>query len=162
MTHDKRLEDLVAYLDGELGPGETTALEAELRDDPELARELDSLRKTDALLDLYPEPTLDVDLASRVMARTRRPGRLVRFAPLAALAAMLLIAAFLVIGPWTVPEPIPTPPEPAPAPELVAIENLHALEYMDLLDEAGGDAAALEADVELLLSLHEEELAVAR
>jgi len=149
MIDDRLREDLVAYLDDELTPEERAEVERRVREEPEVARELESFRATDALLDRYPVPDRAVDLTERVLRRARRQGRLLRLRPLVAVAASLVIlAAILVVlgGGNDTPAPVTK----TDSTEL-AIENLHALEYMALLEEAGEDADALLGDVNLLL-----------
>jgi len=147
MITEKDREELVAYLDGELTPDERAAVERRLGEDPEYNREMESLRATDALLDLYVAPEPRGDLPERVSARAKPRGRLLRVSPAIAAAAALLLVAGLVFlsgGNGTVPEtPLDTTPE-------AAIENLHALEYLALLDEVGEDADAILEDPTLL------------
>jgi anti-sigma factor RsiW len=149
MIDDRVRENLVAYLDDELTAEERAEVERLVREDPEVARELESFRATDALLDEYPVPVGDVDLTERVLRKARRHGRLLRLRPLVAVAASLAILAAIlfVLGDGN--------GEPAqdidPDVQELAIENLHALEYMALVEEAGEDADALLDDVDLLL-----------
>jgi anti-sigma factor RsiW len=162
MIDDKLREQLVAYLDDELTPGEASDVERRAREDPDVAREIETLRETDALLDLYPGPTRQVDLASRVVERARRRGRVRRIRAALALAASILILA----GIWIVVrgggETSPTP-EPGESAAEMAIENLHALEYMALLeqtDQSDALAFALLESADLILVLDEEEVEV--
>ena len=149
MSDARIREDLVAYLDGELTPEERTEVERLVREDPEVARELESFRATDALLDRYPGPDRTVDLTERVLRKARRHGRLVRLRPLMAVAASLaILAAILFILGDGNDEPKPTV---GPDETELAIENLHALEYMALVEEAGEETDALLGDVDLLL-----------
>ncbi len=62
-------EQLVAYLDGELEPGETRQLEQRLAQDPQLRRELWLLQKTYEMLDCLPEPEPSPDFATRTLER---------------------------------------------------------------------------------------------
>ena len=162
MIDDTLREQLVAYLDGELPPEEASEVERRVREDPEVARELATLRETDALLDLYPGPTRQVDLTSRVVDRARRRGRLRRLRSALALAASILILTgiWLVVRDGGEPAPAPEPGEDAVE---MAIENLHALEYMALLettDQSDALAFALLESADLILVLDEEEVEV--
>ena len=158
MIDVKTRENLVAYLDGELDPEEAASIERLIREDPAVDRELRSLRETDGLLDLYVAPELRTDLAPRVVARARRRRRMLRLVPAVALAASMLILAG-ILG-------LLSGGEPAKAPASVdsdvqmAIENLHALEYMALAEEAGEDVDALLEDADFILALIEEDVEV--
>ncbi len=147
MIDTKDREELVAYLDGELIPDERAAVERRLGEDPEYAEELESLRGADALLDLYVVPDPRGDLVERVAARAKPRGRLLGMNPaIAAAAALLLVAALVVLtsGNGKLPE---SPIDPTSE---AAIENLHALEYLALLEEVGEDAGAILEDPTLL------------
>jgi len=99
----RKLEQLSAYLDGELTAEQALDLERALADDAEMAAELESLRKTRQLLRDLPAEPAPHDFAHRVMARSRllhpvaragiggamRASRWISFAA----AAVVLIAA---------------------------------------------------------------------
>lgn len=160
MIDEKIRENLVAYLDEELDPEATAEIERLIREDPAVGREFRSLRETDGLLDLYVVPELRSDLAPLVVARARHRRRMVRLVPFAAIAASLIILAgitgLLGLGGG----------EPTRSPQNVdsrvqmAIENLHALEYMALAEEAGEDVDALLEDADFILALIEEDVEV--
>jgi anti-sigma factor RsiW len=156
MMDEKLREDLVAYLDGEVDAGERARIERLVRDDPEAAAELESFRRVDALLDAYPAPGRDVDLTGRVVTRARRAGRMIRIRIAAAVAAVLLVLAVL---PFALRSREPVTPTTT-GPEELAIENLHALEYLALLEAEGADADALLQDADLLVSLSAAEVEV--
>jgi anti-sigma factor RsiW len=150
MIDEKAMEDLVAYMDGELDAEEREAVDRRLRDDPEYAAELASLREADALLDLYAAPEPTAGLTNRIVARAGSAGlrgRLFRLRPVLAAAALLLIAGVLVLlqNDGTTPIVAPSASETE-----LAIENLHVLEYMDLMDEAGQDVDDLIEDAPFL------------
>lgn len=84
------LQRLIAYAEGEMPPDERLALEAELRDRPDLARALDQLHAdTDALRRHFTFP---------VPTPSRSP--LLRYA---AVAAVLALAATLAFFAWPTP-----------------------------------------------------------
>jgi len=95
------LEDLSAFLDGELPPQRAAEVEALIRSDPRWAAAQRELNALDAILDAYAAPPAPADLAGRIIRRSRKLGRpkplvirLVRWiAPAAAAAAVILIAA---------------------------------------------------------------------
>jgi anti-sigma factor RsiW len=90
-------EQIHAFFDGELGPGEVARLEEALRSDPALAAELEQLRALDGALESLPGHEVPADFTARVLAavRQRRRGLWMRLgAPLAA-AAALALAVFL-------------------------------------------------------------------
>ena len=151
MIETRDREELVAYLDGELGPEARAKVERRLREDAEYAREHDSLQATDTLLDLYPAPDPSGDLSDRILARVRAGGRLsrlLRLRPALATAASLLVVVTLVA---VLARPgRDATPEPQVATVEEAIENLHALEYLALFEEAGEDADAILEDAGLL------------
>jgi len=103
---EQRDELLSAYLDDQLSAGERARLEAQLATDPALRAELDTLRRTVALVrDLPPVPIpRNFILPQTVAARPRpvrraRPRRALRAEPQAkAWAAPLLTAATAVVS----------------------------------------------------------------
>lgn len=125
--NDRNVEQLSAYLDGELTEAERATLEARLQADPALRGELDSLRQTVALVRAL--PTLK---APRSFALTAEQAGLVArprplpfyvssaFSALSAAAAVVLVAlsAYLLLGmqPALAPAPAALMMEVAAAP----------------------------------------------
>ena len=62
-------EELVAYLDGELGEQEARALEARLHLDPKARHEADTLKKAWDMLDYLPRPEPSPNFTHRTMER---------------------------------------------------------------------------------------------
>jgi len=95
------LEELNAYLDGELPPEARERVEAALRDDPALAEQLRALREVDRALELMPAAEASPAFAARLeAARLRaRGGRFRRLVlPIAAAAAAVAAAVALFGG----------------------------------------------------------------
>ena len=65
--HDR--ENLVAYLDGELGEEAAQALEAKINLDPAARAEVDALRQTWGMLDYLPRPAPSSSFTMRTMER---------------------------------------------------------------------------------------------
>lgn len=87
------IEQLYAYLDGELSPAEAAEVERAAAADPAVALQLDELRALDQALGALPGVETDGEFTERVVraARRRRSGRIVRLLiPLAAAAAILV------------------------------------------------------------------------
>ncbi|MFB3890431.1 MAG: anti-sigma factor [Phycisphaerae bacterium] len=121
---DKICEELSAYLDGELPDEQVRRIEQALRYDPALARELEQLRATRALVRAAPRQRAPDDFVARVLAQAERshlvgPGPTVespgvlRWARHFATAAMLLIAlgigGIIVYTLWNTRQMPPTP-----------------------------------------------------
>ncbi len=89
------LEQLTAYVDGELPADEASVVAERIAADPTWAAVADELAKLDGLLDAWDAPPLRRDLTEAIVIRTaQRPGmpRWVRLAaPLATAAAVLLL-----------------------------------------------------------------------
>ena len=68
-------DDLVAYLDGELEPNASEAIEAKLSADPAVRSEADALKKTWDLLDYLPRPEPSGNFTERTISRIDLPGR---------------------------------------------------------------------------------------
>lgn len=149
MTCDDRREEIVAYLDGELGPSERSALEAHLAGCPVCQRALEAERRlSSALGELSPlQPSANFE--ARFWARIAReqeapsgwgPRRFTRRLALAlAGAAALAAAAILALrgrvdgeGDW---------PIVANAQDLELLEDpdLELIEIVDLLEVLDGD-----------------------
>ncbi|MHC4563246.1 MAG: anti-sigma factor family protein, partial [Planctomycetota bacterium] len=104
---ERQLEQLSAYLDGELAAAEAQEVETLLAKDEDLRAELESLRQTRELLRLVPVEPAPKHFAHEVMARAERhhhlgaeapggPWRLTRWVTLAT-AAVVLISAGLAL-----------------------------------------------------------------
>jgi len=65
--HPNQLEQLVAYLDGELDDQQSAALEKQLRDDPKLRRMADELDRTWGLLDALEPVAAGEEFSQRTM-----------------------------------------------------------------------------------------------
>lgn len=97
---DQDYELLSAYLDGELTTAERSALDARLQAEPELRRELDSLRQTVSLIRALPSMKAPRDYT--LDERQTRPARLwifpasTAFSAISAAAAMLLVVLGVV------------------------------------------------------------------
>jgi len=65
---DEEREELIAYLDGELDPHATQALEKKLGADARIQAELDSLRRTWNLLDFLPKPEPSPNFTQRTVS----------------------------------------------------------------------------------------------
>ncbi|MBI5669569.1 MAG: zf-HC2 domain-containing protein [Chloroflexi bacterium] len=92
---DQDLELLSAYLDGELTAAERSALDARLQREPELRRELDTLRATVGLIRALPplKAPRDYTLDERLI----RPARLWIFPATATFSAISAAAATLLL-----------------------------------------------------------------
>jgi len=104
------VEDLSAYLDGELEADRRAAVEGLIRSDAAWRAERDRLEALDRVLEVYDVPAPPGDLAERVLGTVRvkvRRGKVLRWvwplAGAAAAAAVILVAALL-----SAPEPQPT------------------------------------------------------
>lgn len=103
-----RIEMLSAYVDGDLSPEETAAIERELETSAELRAELDALREMKALAkeDLATPPDLWPAI-SREVAPPKKRFRPPRWAyPVAAVAVAAALALFFLRPP---PAPVETP-----------------------------------------------------
>ncbi|MBI3412094.1 MAG: hypothetical protein HY040_27500 [Planctomycetes bacterium] len=67
--NDQDRENLVAYLDGELGEEAAQALEAKLNVDPTARAEVEALRQTWGMLDYLPRPAPSTTFTTRTMDR---------------------------------------------------------------------------------------------
>ncbi|HUT59812.1 MAG TPA: hypothetical protein VNA25_18350 [Phycisphaerae bacterium] len=119
---EKILSDLSAYLDGELPAASAERIEARLREDAELAVEMERLRRTRELVRGLPRRSAPAEFVSDVLDQAERlslvsaggyaPQRPFAWVRYAAAAAVLLIAAGvgIVVGTmlWTGPGPTGT------------------------------------------------------
>jgi negative regulator of sigma E activity len=99
------IDQLSAYLDGELSPGERGELEQQLEARPQLAAELEKLRRLDGLLGVYNAPAPSGALRGQILraawSQPRRPAvlRMAPWAAAAAVAAAIVLAVVLGLGP---------------------------------------------------------------
>lgn len=104
LTFEER-SNLVAYLDGELGPGDSQALASKLSRSPTAQRELEGLRRTWQLLDLLERPATSPEFTSRTLTLVggvtsiddrlaRAAWQAARWGALVLLATLLLLAGF--------------------------------------------------------------------
>ena len=68
-TRAEAVEELVAYLDGELDPKAARAVETKLTLDPAARAEADSLKRTWELLDFLPRPEAPADFTQKTVER---------------------------------------------------------------------------------------------
>jgi len=99
---EKITELLSAYIDGELPSEQVRAAEDLLQRQPELAKELESLRKVRQLIRDLPRVSAPDDLAQKVLARVKRKPRvrlvsIKRFGQLAAAAGIILLIGIGII-----------------------------------------------------------------
>ncbi|MBX9624472.1 MAG: hypothetical protein K2X82_11745, partial [Gemmataceae bacterium] len=148
MTDDTRETDpaeaeLVAYLDGELGPAAAAKVEARLAADPAYRSRAAALRRSFALLDVLPRPEVTPTFAARTLANlpaAPSAGSAVLPAPLpksrpawpwaagvAAAAAVAFVAAYLVTAAVL---PVPTAAEPTA--ETLSVADLRIVENLPL------------------------------
>lgn len=128
------LEDLVAYLDGELDDAESEAVEARVTNDPASRTEAETLRRTWELLDYLPRAEASSNFTSRTMERLDAvPGRASDTMPMGASRGRLirvasiwaaLIAVAILSGYWGTRALFPTGP--------VTDKNIDALSIADL------------------------------
>lgn len=100
------LEQIVAWLDGELSLQEAGRVAARVQSHPAWSAAAREFRQLDQLLDGWQAPALPRDLTGKVLAKARRkpglPAWVRLMAPLAAAAAIVLIAvAFHAMRPAT-------------------------------------------------------------
>jgi anti-sigma factor RsiW len=151
--------DLVAYLDGELDPRASRAMEKRLRADSRLRARAEAIRKTWNLLDYLPQPEPSPSFTSRTLVkvavlrpaslpmataapapdvvepsvRPRRPNPWPRRALWAAAAAAVFLVAFTAsgsLGRKAVPEPVAVTDDQI-AQDLRVVENLNLYQYGD-------------------------------
>ena len=152
---EARRELLIAYLDGELAAEDALRVSTWLDDNPGALREVEHLRHTWDLLELYEDEPVPADFAQRVFAavgieREARAGRVVRMAwyrrPIATAAAVLVAVGATVF----VMKHAPTGDTVVPTPTVDVVSVLEDVPA-DQLDEL-----LLNADV--LLSVDAEAL----
>jgi anti-sigma factor RsiW len=144
---DEDRENLVAYLDGELGSKAARALEAKLNLDAEARAEAEALRRTWEMLDYLPRPEPTATFSSRTLERvsalqtvvTASDGRRwPTWVPASVWAAALLLACTLgyVAVSWlstksSLGEPAPRIDDQLLARDLRLIENQRLYELVD-------------------------------
>jgi len=140
------LEQISAFLDGELPADQTRDVARRIDSDPAWAAAADELGKLESLLDAWPTPRLAGDLTTSILAATRRkqprPAWVQWLAPLATAAA--IVAAVLLLGPTgsrpgpeVAGEPTVSPIEKVieavPREDRFVVENLDVFEDYDVL-----------------------------
>ncbi|NLW86312.1 MAG: hypothetical protein GXY38_05510 [Planctomycetes bacterium] len=70
--NDKISQQLSAYLDGELSPSESAAVEAAMRAEPQLAEQLEQLRRVRDAVRALPRARASEDFADQVLAKAER------------------------------------------------------------------------------------------
>jgi anti-sigma factor RsiW len=65
-------DNLVAYLDGELGEGEARAIATKLTHSPTARREVEALQKTWELLEYLPRPKVSEDFTARTLTEVQQ------------------------------------------------------------------------------------------
>ncbi|MBX9584657.1 MAG: hypothetical protein K2X87_30510 [Gemmataceae bacterium] len=162
--------ELVAYLDGELGPDAAAAVEARLAADPAYRDRADALRRPFDLLDFLPKPEPSPDFATRTLATAQvaepavsgtgtatasavpRSRPWARAAGITVAAGLSLVAGYFAVGALRPAPPQPTPPtaEGLSLADLRVVENLPLYAVADDLpfverlaapDLFGGEAA---------------------
>jgi anti-sigma factor RsiW len=139
MNCSKALEELVAYLDGELGERAAAQVKRHLELCPACRLEAEKLGATAGLLgniaDIEPSAGFTADTIRRALARPAEPSpsrlRLVRrLAPVAAAAVVLL-----VLGLWLAIPREPAGIEALDPVEQEIVQNMDILENLDLLED---------------------------
>ena len=148
------IEQLSAYLDGELDEAERRRVEAGLAASPEARAQLEALRTARDALATLPRPTAPAELRERVRRQIERasllessaprPTRILRLARWTLAAAAVVLAA--VVLRWSLEarrparpvavQPAPQPPQPAPQPAVATARPGPA-------DDARPDTAAV-------------------
>jgi anti-sigma factor RsiW len=162
-------DQLPAFLDGDLPPGEAAQLEDHLKACPACRREQAALRQVQRLLDAVPTPRVEVDLsrlyqqAAALQQRRLRRWRRGAYAGFGLAAAVLLLAvglrlevrleghqAVLRWGTPPVAAPTPAPTVPEPPVQLVAISDAQLRVVRELIHALAKDvnARALAEDVQ--------------
>ncbi len=134
MNCDKAQENLSAYLDGELDPGEAGALKEHLEGCSACSAELESLRSTVALVRSLPRAQAPAVLRQRVMSATGRRAPARRFPGAVALltaAALVLVAVVAVF----MLSPRETPPAE------VTANGMRAKSALERDSEGSGESA---------------------
>ena len=129
------LEQLTAYLDGELEPAQAAEVEALIASDAAWAQEAEGLASLDSVLDEYVAPAPQADLADRIIAASRRERartqwtiRLAKYLAPAMAAAAALVLYVTVYHPAT----------SNPPPDVAAVnQNVDGLvaEHLDFFKE---------------------------
>ena len=141
-------ELLSAYVDGELTQAERTTVETQLAIDPAAQREVEEFRRLSGMIQTLPRPALPTDISAQVLERAKAVRLAAEVEPVrpeitigrswhgwlwagAALAAGLLIMAFLPNDPREIPKRTTTASAPADTreeiPEMRAARNAEPL-----------------------------------
>jgi anti-sigma factor RsiW len=154
---ERTREELTAYLDGEMDEPAAAALEKRLRSDPQLQRELESLKRAWDLLDFLPQPEPSPEFTARTLnrleiVRSPQPAT-VTMPPLGSLpgatppraslwrwvltAGVAGVAGYFLMG-LALP-PTPRPPTPAELEERLAadlrlLDRLHLYRYAESVE----------------------------
>jgi anti-sigma factor RsiW len=150
LTGAQREEWLTAYLDHELDPAAAQAVAVWLEAHPDMLREVETQRRVDDLLGLYPDPPVPAGFADRVLAAARGSTPLAvvrsprRWLPLSAAALVLLGIGGLVGFGWGRGQgPTAEPPTALAALDALPAAALRDGALLDLL--VGADDEAFEA-----------------
>ena len=95
---NKAIEELSAWLDGELSPSEADRVERLVNNDPLWGKACRQLKQVDQFLDFIPVSAVPDDLKSRISAafkESQRPWLIRKLLPLTAAAAAVVISLFL-------------------------------------------------------------------
>ena len=156
LTADDR-DDLVAYLDGELGEDEGTRIEAALSSSPVARHEVEMLTRTWDLLDLLPEEGAGEAFTERTLSAARAENAVVplRDRPAAAIArrsavagAWLAAAAgcgavgYLAAARWVPRETDPIVRDLPLLQDLPLLRDAYSVEFLMELERTGVLAAA--------------------
>ena len=142
MNCEKIQQELVAYLDGELGKAAADEVRKHLERCPACKLEAERLSAAGGFFDKLGEIEPARDFTARVMRRalnapaqpaTARLRMLRRFAPVAAAAAILFVLTLWLVAPSIGPGL--TPVEEEIVQNLEVLENLELLEDMEILSE---------------------------
>jgi negative regulator of sigma E activity len=147
-----QVEQISAYLDGELSPQQSAAAADRIRRDEAWGRTARSFEVVDSMLEAWQPPPLRRDLTGSILAaahrRPPRPAWMRVAAPLAAAAAILLVVVlYQVVGPPGRPsgnlrgQSVAQQPRAAeetvlaavPEEDRFVVENLDVIENLDVL-----------------------------
>lgn len=142
MDCEKIQQELVAYLDGELGKSAADEVRKHLERCPACKLETERLsaagRFFDKLGGIEPAGNFTARVMRRALSAPARPATsrlriLRRLAPVAAAAAILIVLTLWLVAPTSGPEL--TPVEEEIVQNLEVLENLELLEEMEILSE---------------------------
>jgi anti-sigma factor RsiW len=141
LTEEDRA-DLVAYLDGELGPSASSALEAKLSLSTQGRAEAEALRRTWSLLDYLPRPELSprfthdtLERLAAIRPKTTTPRRWRAWVVGTGWAAAILVAGTIgIAGGRILHRPEPAASEPSLDVDGALVRDLGVLENKRLYD----------------------------